>query len=151
MPLSCCSITCTTLSCTVWADAPGYAALSATCGGAIAGYCMMGRLTTASPPVSISTSAITQAKTGRSMKNRGSTSVSPGARRRRCGPRRGRRQGHGLHGGARARLLQSLDDHGLAGFEAIRYQPAAAYRAIRMDHALADLAGAIHHHHDGIT
>jgi hypothetical protein len=44
----------------------------ATCGGAMAGYCMMGRFTTASAPASIITSAITQANTGRSMKKRGS-------------------------------------------------------------------------------
>jgi hypothetical protein len=38
-------------------------------GGAMVGYCATGRVRTAKAPASIRTIAITQAKTGRSMKN----------------------------------------------------------------------------------
>jgi hypothetical protein len=68
--VSCCSITWVTEFCTVWASAPGYMALITTAGGAMVGYCSIGRLVAAMPPASMVTMAMTQAKTGRSMKKR---------------------------------------------------------------------------------
>src|ERR1700679_840845 len=69
MPDSCCSITCTTVPCTVSAEAPGKVTVIWTAGGAMLGYCATGKVTTAMAPAIIRTMAITQAKIGRSMKN----------------------------------------------------------------------------------
>src|ERR1700678_1823513 len=69
MPDSCCSITCTTVLCTVSAEAPGKVTVIWTAGGAMLGYCATGKVTTAMAPAIIRTMAITQAKIGRSMKN----------------------------------------------------------------------------------
>src|SRR3954469_24421762 len=52
----------------VCADAPGYVAVTRIEGGAIEGYCSMGRPRMLRPPASMITIAITQAKTGLSMK-----------------------------------------------------------------------------------
>src|SRR5450631_3661649 len=71
MPFSFCSTTWVTVSCTVWADAPGYTALMVICGGAIGGYWETGSVLTASRPASMIMMAITQAKIGRLMKKRG--------------------------------------------------------------------------------
>src|SRR5262245_46956441 len=60
-----------TVSCTVWAEAPGYMALMEICGGAIGGYWETGRVLTARRPASMIMMAITQAKIGRLMKKRG--------------------------------------------------------------------------------
>ena len=60
-----------TVSCTVWAEAPGYMALMVICGGAIGGYWETGRVLIASRPASMTMMAITQAKIGRLMKNLG--------------------------------------------------------------------------------
>ena len=52
-----------------------------TAGGAMVGYCAIGRVKIASPPANMMTMAITQAKIGRSMKKRdmaGRPSGSPG-------------------------------------------------------------------------
>src|SRR6185436_13134918 len=70
MPLSRCSMTCVTVSSSVLADAPGYVAITEMVGGAMLGYCAMGRLVIESAPASMITIAMTHAKTGRSMKNR---------------------------------------------------------------------------------
>src|SRR4051794_4459239 len=67
-PLSCCSITWTTVLCTVSAEAPGYVTLIEINGGAIAGYCAIGSERMERPPANMMTIAITQAKIGRSMK-----------------------------------------------------------------------------------
>jgi len=69
MPFIFCSMTWVTLSSTVLEDAPGYVALMVTAVGAIFGYCDMGRLTMDKMPASMMMMAMTQAKTGRSMKN----------------------------------------------------------------------------------
>src|SRR5512143_623213 len=71
MPLSFCSITWVTVSCTVWADAPGYTAFMVIWGGAIGGYWETGRVLIASKPESMTMIAITTAKIGRFMKNLG--------------------------------------------------------------------------------
>src|SRR5512143_1339128 len=81
MPFIFCSTTCVTVSSTVFAEAPGYMALMAIWGGAIAGYWETGSLKMASPPASMMTMAMTHAKMGRSMKKRAmqlSFSVVPG-------------------------------------------------------------------------
>src|SRR5258705_6531087 len=52
------------------ADAPGYTALTVTTGGAISGYCAIGRLRIADRPASTRNTEITAAKIGRSMKKR---------------------------------------------------------------------------------
>jgi hypothetical protein len=67
-PLSFCSMICVTVSSSVWADAPGYVALIAMVGGAIAGYCETGSARIDSTPASMMVIAITHAKIGRSMK-----------------------------------------------------------------------------------
>src|SRR3954466_9819916 len=69
-PLTCCSIGAATVSATTWALAPGYLQSTWTVGGETWGYCAIGRLKTAIPPVSVMTIDRTEAKIGRSMKNR---------------------------------------------------------------------------------
>ena len=71
MPFSFCSTTWVTVSCTVWADAPGYMALMVICGGAIGGYCETGSVLIDRRPASMTMMAITQAKIGRFIKNLG--------------------------------------------------------------------------------
>src|SRR3546814_10928255 len=63
-------MTCTTVSCTVCAEAPGYTTLMEIAGGATFGYWLIGSLRMDRAPASITTMASTQAKIGRSMKNR---------------------------------------------------------------------------------
>src|SRR3546814_14140570 len=63
-------MTCTTVSCTVCAEAPGYTTLMEIAGGATFGYWLIGSLSMDRAPASITTMASTQAKIGRSMKNR---------------------------------------------------------------------------------
>ena len=57
-----------TVPSTVCADAPGYVALTRIDGGAIEGYCSIGNPKMLRPPASMITIAITQAKTGLSIK-----------------------------------------------------------------------------------
>ena len=54
----------------VSALAPGYVVLMVTVGGEMSGYCATGSAKAAMPPASVISTAITIAKTGRSMKNR---------------------------------------------------------------------------------
>src|SRR5512135_3728452 len=60
-----------TVSCTVWAEAPGYMALMVIWGGAIGGYWETGSVLIASKPANMIIMAITIAKIGRFMKNLG--------------------------------------------------------------------------------
>src|SRR5215468_512925 len=69
-PLTCCSMGAATVSATTWALAPGYAQATWIVGGVMSGYWAIGRLTSASSPIRVITIEMTQAKTGRSMKNR---------------------------------------------------------------------------------
>src|SRR4030042_1418552 len=71
MPFIFCSMIWVTVSCTVWADAPGYIAFMVICGGAIGGYWETGRVLIASRPASMTMMAITTAKIGRFIKNLG--------------------------------------------------------------------------------
>jgi hypothetical protein len=52
--------------------------LTETLGGAICGYMASGRLPSATTPASVMTIEMTEAKTGRSMKNREITDAAPG-------------------------------------------------------------------------
>src|SRR5882672_9945514 len=59
-----------TVSSSTLADAPGYVAVTVTTGGAISGYCEIGRLRIADRPASTRNTEITAAKIGRSIKKR---------------------------------------------------------------------------------
>src|SRR5438034_5737876 len=67
-PLTCCSMEAATDCDTTSALAPGKLVVTVTWGGTTCGYCAIGRLTAASVPTRIMTSAMTVEKTGRSMK-----------------------------------------------------------------------------------
>src|SRR5213594_4251396 len=67
-PLICCSIGVTTVEATTSALAPGYWPVTLTVGGAISGYCAIGRRQNATPPTITNTIETTEAKIGRSMK-----------------------------------------------------------------------------------
>src|ERR1700674_1913980 len=67
-PLICSSIGATTVEATVSALAPGYWPATLMMGGAISGYCAIGRRINATPPRIKNTIETTDAKIGRSMK-----------------------------------------------------------------------------------
>jgi hypothetical protein len=67
-PLICCSIGVTTVAATTSALAPGYWPVTLIKGGAISGYCAIGRRENDTPPRITKTIEITAAKIGRSMK-----------------------------------------------------------------------------------
>src|SRR5579872_2860307 len=69
-PLTCCSMGAATVSATTCALAPGYTAETSTVGGVISGYCAMGSVHSEMPPASVMMIDSTEAKIGRSMKNR---------------------------------------------------------------------------------
>src|SRR3954468_609735 len=83
---------CVTVPSTVGAEAPGYVALTRIEGGAIEGYCSIGRLRMLRPPANMITIAITQAKTGLSMKYLDMMIRDPACRL--TAPRGGRRCWH---------------------------------------------------------
>src|SRR5215468_2643962 len=67
-PLICSSIGATTVEATTSALAPGYWPVTLMIGGAISGYCAIGRRTKATAPRITKTIETTEAKIGRSMK-----------------------------------------------------------------------------------
>src|SRR5262252_3348138 len=69
MPESCSSIGAATVRESVSALAPGSVAVIVTVGGAISGYCAIGRTCEATRPASVKMIEMTDAKIGRSMKN----------------------------------------------------------------------------------
>ena len=69
-PLISCSSGAATVSATVSADAPEYAALMAIVGGAISGYCDSESCGYANAPIRVMMTAMTDANIGRSMKKR---------------------------------------------------------------------------------
>src|SRR5215472_505663 len=69
-PLICCSSGVTTVAATTSALAPGYWPVTLTTGGAMSGYCATGRRLKETTPRITKTSDTTEAKIGRSMKNR---------------------------------------------------------------------------------
>src|SRR4029077_2129949 len=66
-PLTCSSMGAATVSRTVAALAPGYTVVTKTAGGVTFGYCVIGKVNTATPPASTMTSEMTTAKIGRSI------------------------------------------------------------------------------------
>src|SRR4051812_42091249 len=100
-------------------------ALTTTAGGAMVGYCSMGRLKAAMPPASMMTMARTQANTGRSMKNFDKPILFLRFHHLR----------HHRHVGLH--LLQALHDHVVAGLEAIQHLPVAAHGTAGLKHAQA--------------
>src|SRR4051812_40604463 len=92
-------------------------AVTTTAGGAMVGYCSIGRLEAAMPPASMMTMARTQAKTGRSMKNFDKPILFL---RLIILWHHLRHHRHvGLH------FLQALHDHAVAGLEACQHLPLA--------------------------
>src|SRR5262245_30588900 len=79
-PLTCCSMGAATVSATTWALAPGYTANTSTVGGVISGYCATGKLKTARSPARVTIMDSTEAKIGRSIKNRENTVKPPNQR-----------------------------------------------------------------------
>ena len=69
-PLICSSIGATTVVATTSALAPGYCPLTLMIGGAISGYCAIGRRMNETPPRMMKMIDSTEAKIGRSMKKR---------------------------------------------------------------------------------
>src|SRR6476659_3076840 len=107
-------------------------------GGAMAGYWRIGRFSTDTVPAIMTMIAITQAKMGRSMKNRESMASSSALRDffRGVGLHRGvdgASRGHGLHFGAGLRLLHAIDDDAITRGESRRDQPVVADRSVGRD------------------
>ena len=145
-----------TVSCTVWAEAPGYMALMVICGGAIGGYWETGSVLIASRPASMTMMAITQAKIGRLMKKRGMKCLlyffaaaglrSSGGSCVRLAAKR-----HRLDRCSRARLLEPFQDHPVAGFQSFADQPVVANRPDDLDHPRLHLLFGSDHHDHGIA
>src|SRR6266446_2974965 len=123
-PLICCSIGVTTVEATMSALAPGYCPDTLMVGGAISGYCAIGRREYATPPTIKNTTETTAAKIGRSMKK-----CEMRIRRRsvglagRFGGRHARLRGCRLLLGRHLLPLayphQAIDDDAVAGREAV--------------------------------
>src|SRR5579884_3544959 len=108
-----------------------------TCGGAMSGYCSIGRLRMLKAPASMMTMAMTQAKTGRSMKMReimprSAPRAGVGARLV-LGDRLRRARRHRPHLLAGLDAVEALGDHPLARLEPGGHQPARADGARRRD------------------
>src|SRR6516225_5095683 len=85
-PLTCCSMGAATASATSCALAPGYVQVTCTVGGVILGNCDNGSVKYATTPASTVRMDSTEAKIGRSMKNREITAI-PGVRNQGLGVR----------------------------------------------------------------
>src|SRR5215467_5724543 len=112
-PLICSSIGATTVEATTSALAPGYWPVMLMIGGAISGYCAIGRRQNATAPRITNTIESTDAKIGRSMKKCERRIGGPSVRLRLRGGRRGLL--FGLDLGTRARAHQSVDDDPVVG------------------------------------
>src|SRR5215467_1892171 len=96
-PLICCSIGVTTVDATTSALAPGYWPETLMIGGAISGYCAIGRRENETPPRMTKTIETTAAKIGRSIKkcemrisvHSRVIGLAEDGRRRHCGKQRG--------------------------------------------------------------
>src|SRR5205085_6822738 len=123
-------------------------------GGATGGYCAIGSLVMDTAPMTMTNSAITHAKMGRSMKNRdmvrsallrhrsrgGRCRRSSRATRRHRGRSGGAAAGvpwHRLHRRAGTQFLESVDHHLLAGGQAREHDPLVVLRAADLDRARA--------------
>src|SRR5258706_5565758 len=105
-----------------------------TAGGAMIGYCEIGRRVIDMMPAMLMISAMTQATIGRSMKKRdsdmgGVPSAGRGCRSRRGGRRWRAARFAGLHRHSRLHLLQALDDQAVARVQAVLHEPLIAHRA----------------------
>src|SRR2546422_4605957 len=124
-----------TVCSSVSAEAPGYTACTVTTGGAISGYCAIGRLSTAASPASTMKMDTTAAKMGRSMKNRENMGLLLG-------------RGFGCfglcfgnpHRGARPEAHHAVDDHALARLEPARDDPGLPRPFAGLDRARLGLA-----------
>src|SRR6516162_6859612 len=117
-PLICSSIGATTVCATTSALAPGYCPVTLMVGGAISGYCAIGRRKKATPPTITNTIETTEAKIGRSMKKCEMRIVELSGARKRLGRRRRRRAvvlGRDLL--ARPHPHQTVDDDAVIGGE----------------------------------
>src|SRR5260221_531466 len=136
----CCSMTCTTVSCTVVAEAPGYVVLICTEGGAIGGYCSIGRAKIDNAPATMIRMAMTIAKIGRSMKNLAMLLRLSGLDRRL----------DGAHESSRLRFLHPRHDHSLAFVQSALHHPLVAQGPGRLDDARGDLVIRTHHECGGL-
>src|SRR5260221_11555098 len=136
----CCSMTCTTVSCTVVAEAPGYVVLICTEGGAIGGYCSIGRPKIANANATMIRMAMTIAKIGRSMKNLAMLLRPSGLDRRL----------DGVHETSRLRFLHPGHDHPFASVQSILHHPLVAQGPGRLDDAQGDLVIRTHHERSGL-
>src|SRR6266853_1873907 len=128
-PESCSSIGAATVRESVSALAPGSAAVIVTVGGAISGYCATGNTWKATSPASVMMIAMTDAKIGRSMKNRDMAALLCGRSRRGLGFRRSLR----THHGARPNLEQVVEYDPVAGVESGEDHPIAADPVAHLD------------------
>src|SRR5690242_3770837 len=125
-------------------------------GGATVGYWDTGNRFSARLPARTMAMAITQANTGRSMKNLASTARPllllgrDGRCSRRCGGGGdcARLPGHRLHRTARAGLLQAIDDHLFAALEALADDPVGACHGPGLHGQRRHLAVLADGHHD---
>src|SRR6185437_16628310 len=120
------------------------------CGGAMSGYWATGRKAIDSAPASMITMAMTQAKIGRSMKKRDMALRPAAALTRGSGGTRGRRAGgNRAHLGPGLDALQALDDHPVAGLEALGHQPVGTDGLGDLDRAQFGLVLVADHQHGG--
>src|SRR5882762_1579860 len=134
-------MTCTTVSWTVVADAPGYVVLICTEGGAIGGYCSIGSATIDKAPATIIRIAMTIAKIGRSMKNLAMLLRLSGLDRRL----------DGVHENSRLRFLHPRYDHPFAFVQSALHHPLVAQGPGRLDDARGDLVVRTHHERGGLA
>src|SRR3984885_13210844 len=116
-------------------------------GGAMLGYCATGRVTTASPPASMITIAITHAKIGRSMKKLATAPFlrARGGRGRRSGCRCGGLHFLWFYRGAGFCELHAFNNHTVASLHAVGHEPLVADGALRYQRAQLPLViGADH-------
>src|SRR6478609_720955 len=114
-------------------------ALTTTAGGAMVGYCSMGRLEAAMPPASMMTMARTQAKTGRSMKNLDKPILLL----------RFHHLGHHRHVGLH--LLQAFHDDAVARLKAVQHLPLAIDGPTGLEHAQAVNVFLVDHQSSGLA
>src|SRR6267378_1887441 len=133
-------MTCTTVSWTVVADAPGYVVPICTEGGAIGGYCSMGSATIYKTPATIIRISMTIAKIGRSMKNLAMLLRLSGLDRRL----------DGVHENSLLRFLHPGHDHPLAFVQSALYHPLVAQGSCGLERAQGDLVVRTHHERGGL-
>src|ERR1700704_2262608 len=134
-------MTCTTVSWTVVADAPGYVVLICTEGGAIGGYCSIGSATIDNAPATMIRMAMTIAKIGRSMKNLAMLLRLSGLDRRL----------DGTHQNSRLRFLHPGHDHPLAFVQSALHHPLVTQGPGRLDDAQLDLVVRTDHEGGGVS